>query len=414
MRISTKMIYDTGTTQMNTLQAALNKTQMQLSTNRKNLTPSDDPIASARALEVTQSQSINTQLVTNRDSAKTSLSLETNALASVTDLLQDVTSLVVTAGNATYTDSDRAALATELEGRLTDLLAVANTADGSGNYLFSGYKATTQPFTPNATGATYQGDQGQRTLQVGSPRTMATSDSGSAVFESNLTGNGTFTTAADAGNVTRGGSGIISAGSVSDATKLTGHDYSIKFSTSTDALTNTTSTFYTVTDDTTGQPVPDNTPIAYKAGDSISFDGQALTITGKPADGDIFTTKPSTRESVFTTITNLLGVLRTGASGDAAQAAMTNGLNAAHTLLDTASNNVLTIQASVGSRLKELDYLDTSGSDLDIQYATTLSGLQDLDQVAAISLFTQQQTTLQAAQKSFTSMTSLSLFNYIS
>jgi flagellar hook-associated protein 3 FlgL len=413
MRISTKMIYDSGTSQMNTLQAALNKTQLQLSTTRKILTPADDPIGSARALEVTQSQSINTQLVANRNSAKTALSLESNALSSVNDLLSDVTSLIVTAGNATYTDSDREALAIELEGRLTDLLGVANTADGSGNYLFSGYKATTQPFTTNSTGATYQGDQGQRTLQVGSPRTMATSDSGSAVFESNLTGNGTFTTAADAGNVARGGSGIISAGSVSDATKLTGHDYSIQFSTSTDAA-NKTSTFYTVTDATTGLAVPDDTPIAFTAGDSIAFDGQQLTITGKPADGDIFTSKPSTRESVFSTITNLVGILRTGASGDAAQAALTNGLNAAHTLLDTASNNVLTITASVGSRLKELDYLDDAGSALGLQYSDTLSGLQDLDEVAAISLFTQQQTTLQAAQKSFTSMTNLSLFNYIS
>jgi len=68
----------------------------------------------------------------------------------------------------------------------------------------------------------------------------------------------------------------------------------------------------------------------------------------------------------------------------------------------------------VGSRLKELDTLDSAGDDLDLQYASTLSGLQDLDVVKAISQFSQQQTTLQAAQKSFTAMSGLSLFNYIS
>jgi flagellar hook-associated protein 3 FlgL len=75
---------------------------------------------------------------------------------------------------------------------------------------------------------------------------------------------------------------------------------------------------------------------------------------------------------------------------------------------------VLSVQAAVGARLKELDYLDSSGDDLGLQYATTLSNLQDVDYTAAISLFTQQQTTLTAAQKSFTTMSGLSLFNYIS
>ena len=75
---------------------------------------------------------------------------------------------------------------------------------------------------------------------------------------------------------------------------------------------------------------------------------------------------------------------------------------------------MLSVRAEVGSRLKELDTLDSAGDDLDLQYASTLSGLQDLDMVKAISLFSQQQITLQAAQKSFTSISGLSLFNYIS
>ena len=74
---------------------------------------------------------------------------------------------------------------------------------------------------------------------------------------------------------------------------------------------------------------------------------------------------------------------------------------------------MLSIESAVGSRLKELDYLDSSGDDLNLQYATTLSGLQDVDVVKAISLFTQQQTNLDAAQKSFKTMAGLSLFNYI-
>ncbi|HAT30311.1 MAG TPA: flagellar hook-associated protein 3 [Janthinobacterium sp.] len=411
LRISTKSIYESGVTQMNSLQTALNRSQMQLSSNRKNLTPADDPVATARALEVTQAQSINTQFVTNRSNAKDLLSQETNALDSTNSLLTSITELVVHAGNGGLTDTDRASLATQLQGNISDMLAQANTADGAGGYLFSGFKSTTVPYTQTATGAAYQGDQGQRILQVASARSVPVSDSGSDVFDSNLTGNGTFATAAAPGNFARGGSGIVSAGSVANAALLTGHQYAITFTVAPGAGGATT---YAVTDTTLGVPVPNPAvQVPYVSGQSISFDGQQLDIKGAPANGDQFTLQPSTKESVFTTLQNLLTVLRAPGSGAAGQAALTNGLNVAHNLIDTASTNVLTIQAAVGSRLKEIDTLDTAGDDINLQYATTLSGLQDLNTVAAISLFTQQQTTLQAAQKSFTQMSGLSLFNYI-
>ena len=407
LRISTNAIYQAGTTQLNTLQGQMAKTQMQLSTNKRMLSAADDPIGSAKALELTQSQSMNTQFGTNRTNAKSSLSLVDKTLTDVSNQIQDIQSLIVTAGNGGYTQSDREALATELEGRMADLLGSANTTDGTGTYLFSGYKTTTLPFTQTPTGATYQGDQGQRMLQVGSARKMAISESGSAIFEANVTGNGTFVTQAAGTNT---GGGIISPGAVTDTTKLTGHDYAIDFQvTGTPAVTT-----YTVTDNSTspGTAVLSNEP--YTAGAAISFDGVSFDIKGAPADGDSFSVQPSQKQSVFTTITNLIQTLRSPSDGSAGKAALANKLNTASLNMKNALDNVLTVQASVGSRLKEVDSLDSTGDDLNVQYQTTLSGLQDLDMVKAISLYTQQQQTLQAAQVSFKTLSSLSLFNYIS
>ncbi|MCS0611339.1 flagellar hook-associated protein FlgL [Massilia kyonggiensis] len=407
LRISTNAIYQAGTTQLNTLQGQMAKTQMQLSTNKRMLSAADDPIGSAKALELTQSQSMNTQFGTNRTNAKSSLSLVDKTLSDVSSQIQDIQSLIVTAGNGGYTQSDREALATELEGRMADLLGSANTTDGTGTYLFSGYKTTTQPFTQTPTGATYQGDQGQRMLQVGSARKMAISESGSAIFEANVTGNGTFVTQAAGTNT---GAGIISPGAVTDTTKLTGHDYAIDFQvTGTPAVTT-----YTVTDNSTspGTAVLSNQP--YTAGASIAFDGISFDIKGAPANGDSFNVQPSQKQSVFTTITNLIQTLRSPSDGSAGKAALANNLNTASLNMKNALDNVLTVQASVGSRLKEVDSLDSTGDDLNVQYQTTLSGLQDLDMVKAISLYTQQQQTLQAAQLSFKTMSGLSLFNYIS
>ena len=413
MRISTKSMYDTATNQLGNLQTALARTQQQLSTNRQNLTPSDDPIATARALQVTQSQAINTQMGTNRQGAESSLTSEEQALASTAALIQNVQTLAVSAGNGALNDSDRAGLATQLDGQLSDLMGLANTTDATGNYVFSGYQSSTPAFAQTAAGVSYLGDQGQRQLQVAAGRQMAVSDPGSTVFQNIATGNGSFTTAAAAGNAARGGSGTVSAGSVTDASKLTGDKYTITFSGAGPSAS------YTVTDDTLGQPVPVPVPpavvvpTAYVSGQQIAFDGMQFNVQGSPADGDQFSLAPSSKQSLFTTLSNLINVLRTPATGAAGQAALTNGLSDAQLNLSSALNNVATVQTSVGTRLNQLDTLDTAGDDLNLQYTTTLSGLQDLDTVAAISNFTQQQATLDAAQKSFKAISSLSLFNYI-
>jgi len=408
MRISTNMMFETGTNQLGTLQSNIARTQMQLSTNRRMLTAADDPIASARALEVTQSQSVNNQYGINRQNARSSLSQVELALQGTGSLIQDVQTIAVNAGNAALSDTDRAAFATELQGRLDDLLGLANTADGAGGYLFAGFKSSTLPFTKTATGAQYNGDQGERKLQVGSSRQVAISDSGSSIFENNVTGNGTFVTAAAPGNT---GAGIVSSGSVTNSAALTGHNYQISFAVSgTPAVTT-----YSVLDQTTGLPPPGApAPLPYQSGQQITFDGMAFDIKGVPANGDTFSVQPSQKQSLFETLTDMIAVLRTPATGATGQAALTNGLNKAHENLGAALDNVLSVRASVGSRMKELDTLDSAGDDLNVQYSATLKDLQDLDVVAAISEFTQQQFALEAAQKSFKTLSGLSLFNFIS
>jgi flagellar hook-associated protein 3 FlgL len=244
-------------------------------------------------------------------------------------------------------------------------------------------------------------------LLVGSARKMAISETGSAIFEAIPTGNGRFTTTAAGANT---GSGIVSPGAVVDSTQVTGHSYDIKFGvTGTPAVTT-----YTVTDKTASPPVDVLANQPYTEGATIAFGGMSMDVKGAPADGDSFSVAPSAKQSVFTTITDLIKTLRAPANGSSGKAALANGLNTASSNMKNALDNVLTVQASVGSRMKELDNLDSTGDDLNIQYQTTLGDLQDLDMVKAISLFAQQQQTLQAAQMSFKTMSGLSLFNYIS
>lgn len=424
MRISSGTIYDSGVASMQRQTEKLFQTQQQISSGRRILTPADDPVAAARVLEVSQSQSINQQYGTNGGTAGDILAAEESALGGITALLQGVRDMTVNAGDAALSQADRASLAADLRGRYQELLGLANSTDGSGQYLFSGYQGGTRPFTQSAPGVVaYNGDQGQRLMQIGPARQVAVSDAGSEVFQRIASGNGTFVVAAAAGN---SGAAVVDSGTVLDASKwnaaANSKDLSIKFAVTVGVTT------YDIVDNATGKSlltaanagVPPY-PRLYTSGSGIdintlagsaepAFDyGARLSIAGAPANGDSIKLTAGVNQDLFKTIDDLANVLATSSGG----AVLTNGLMTAQRNLDNALENVITVRASVGSRLKELDTVNSSVADRNLQYSETLSRLQDLDYAKAVSDLTQLQVNLQAAQKSFAKVAGLSLFDYL-
>lgn len=183
MRISTDQIFQQGVSTMLAQQAAVAKTKQQLSTGEKILVPSDDPSAAVRILELNQMIETTNQYQRNTDFAETRLLLEESVLIGVGDLLQRVRELAVRANNDTMSPGDRLAIATEVRVSLEGLLQLANSQDPNGEYLFSGYKTATEPFSHDGSGNfSYSGDQGQRALQIGPSRSVPVGDSGDNVF----------------------------------------------------------------------------------------------------------------------------------------------------------------------------------------------------------------------------------------
>lgn len=402
MRISTNTIYETGTNLMLQHQDTLVKTQQQLSTGKRILTPSDDPIAAAQALNVTQAASLNKQFSINRASASSSLGLEENVLKQVTSVLQDIHSSTVYAGNSTLSDADKRILATELRSKFDTLVGLANTTDEKGQFLFAGYQANTKPFVQTGLIVQYAGDQGQRMNQVGPARQLAVSDSGTDVFERIKSGNGVFTTAADSLNI---GTGIIDKGSVITPASITGADYEINFTVTAGITT------YDVVNTTTGVPVSSANP--YTSDSAISFDGIQLSMNGSPANGDKFTVSPSSNQSIFKTVSDLITALETSSSGQPGSTRLSNSLNTALQKINNSLEHVITKQSSIGARMNEIDSLESVGADQNLQFEALLSHLQDVDLSAAISDFQRQQLYLQATQQSYIKISGLSLFNYM-
>jgi flagellar hook-associated protein 3 FlgL len=287
------------------------------------------------------------------------------------------------------------------------LMGIANAADGSGQFIFAGYMSTTKPFggsadavmQPNAE-VQYQGDDGQRSLQVSATRFLPISDPGNDVFMRIKNGNGTFATQASSSNT---GTGLISQGNVINPALLTGDNYSVTFNVVGGVTT------YDVTNTTTSTTVSSGN--AYVSGQAISFDGMQFNITGAPVNGDTFTVTPSTNQSIFKTITDIANALNTPVVGANQANSLSQGINN----LDSALNNILNVQSSQGMRINEVNSLQTMGGNVGLQLQNNLSQLQDTDFTKAASDLAQQTMVLQAAQKSFALVAgnNMSLFNYI-
>jgi flagellar hook-associated protein 3 FlgL len=400
MRIATRQFYQQNVRTLGEQQVAAARTQQQLSTGRRILSPSDDPVNNSRLTELREQVATTEQYQRNRDLADGRLALEETVLASAEDSLQRVRVLTVQANSDALNDQDRRYIAGEVRHISDKLLELANTQDSEGDYLFAGFKSNTQPFVADGEGgARYQGDQGQRFIKIGSSRQVAVGDSGSQVFQQVRTGNGDFKVA---GNTANSGSGVIDLGSVTDPTALQKHNYRIEF---------TAADTFDVIDDTSGTAVL--TGETFSTGAAIEFAGIQTAIKGEPATGDSFTIKPAAKQSIFTTLDNLVDTLESGTTSPAAKAQLHQGLNTTLADLDQGLEHVLGVRAEVGARLNTLEAQGEVNEDFLVHMQELVADIDGLDYAEAASRLSQEMFTLEAAQQSFLRVQNLSLFNYM-
>ncbi|MDJ0701491.1 MAG: flagellar hook-associated protein FlgL [Woeseiaceae bacterium] len=396
MRVSTQGMFMQGLTMMQRLQTALDYTQRQISSGRSILKPSDDPIASARALEIRESLSRLGQFDRNANLAENRLAQEEEALGTVNNVLQRVRELALQANSGTQSDETRKLIAIEMRQQLDHLMQVANQKDGNGRYLFSGNLEDTEPVTRAGSTFSYNGDQGQRFIQVGENTRIADGDSGADVFFRIRAGNGVFTAAPAATNA---GTGVLGPGSLVNPSAWDQGAYEVRFVDQSN---------YEVTD-ASATLVTSGT---FTPGDTLAFAGIEFAISGQPAAGDTFDVAPSAYKDVFTTIDELANSIETNALGDAQTAALNNGINAGLLGLDQAIGNVLEVRTKVGSRLAVIETQVDNNASFSLSFESTLADIEDLDYAEALSRLSLQASTLEAAQKSFVRTQTLSLFNY--
>lgn len=397
MRISTPLLFRQGVDAIQQQQARLAKTQLQVATGQRILTPADDPLGAKRILDINELLALNDQYQRHGEAARRRLAVQESALEGVDNVLQRIRELAIQGHNGAYRASDRQALAVEIGERLEELLGLANSQDGNNEYLFAGDKVHTQPFVRVAGGVDYAGDDGRRRLPIAPGYSLALGDAGSAVFMTIANGNGTFVTEAAPSNV---GTGVIDGGTVLQTTQWTGGDYTLVFDDPPDS--------FQLIDEAAGS----SETRSFVSGEAIRLAGIQVTISGVPQAGDRFSLSPSAHQDMFRTVQNLIEAFHS--SSDAGGGArLSNDINRALTDLDQALENTRRVRAGVGARLSAIDTARQANEDVALHLKQTLSEIQDLDYAEAITRLNQQLAGLQAAQQSFVRLQNLSLFNFL-
>lgn len=285
MRVSTSQIYNIANIGMRDAQVAVDKTNQQISSGKRVLSPADDPVAATAILMLNQELARTSQFTKNIDTADNNLSLEDTTLQSVVSLVQRLKELAVSAGNtAVLTPSDYKAMAAEVDSRLGELMNLQNTRNASGQYIFAGFQSETQPFVNNGGGNyTYLGDEGQLSVQASTTVTVAVSDSGKRVFVDIPASHNTFITRASASNQATPPA-VISVGDVYDQAafdKLFPEDMVVTFN--ANAAVAPPSPNYTITERSSGKLLVDKQ--VYVSGQDIKVNGAAFSISGTPYPG---------------------------------------------------------------------------------------------------------------------------------
>jgi flagellar hook-associated protein 3 FlgL len=397
MRVTQNMEQAQFLTALNQLESSISTTQNGISTGLAFTTASQNPVGAGLVAGYNQVLAQSQQYTANGNSATDSLNTEDSALTQLQNQLQSLRDLALEANNATESSSDLSAIATQVQQIQGSILSVANTQDGSGNYIFAGYSTQTQPFAQSATGATYSGDQGQRQVQIGAGQTVVVGDNGDVVFNQVKTGNGTFNVIPAGTNT---GSGLIGATAVTDPADYTAGNYSINF-TAPDTYQVVNSGGTVVTSGT------------YTSGQAITFAGMQVTLSGAPAAGDSFAVAPSTDQSVFTTVQNLANALQQSTATPAGQAQLNNSIVAAINGIDQALDNTQTVQSTVGARLNTITTSQAVATTQQTQLQESITNIQGLDYASAVTNLDSQNTTLSAAMEAYTQTEGLSLFKYL-
>ena len=408
-RVSTANMYDSSVRNLSARQKTLVDLQENLTSGKRVVRPSDDPVAAAQAeralTRIGRIQTEQRALEVQRNS----IAQAETTLGDAIGLVQEMRQLIVGAGGGALKNEDRKTYANQIQSLQEQLRDVINRKDTNGIPLLGALGSALQPFTGPLSGNPdylFAGLPGQASSDGSS---IATTVDGHAALMFDPVRDGIY----DA-SVTRapGSSLVTSAITTSNRDVLAGAGYELQIGGVTTAG-GSTQVQYSLTKNgvtvpggpftasaVTGQPIP----VTITDGGVTVMN---FSLQGTPAVGDKVGLNPS--PSLMSSIDSAIkGITNATNSTQAAQA-----VSQALAHMDAGMERLSNIRGYAGELLNRADRITGDQQNRSIQLEADRSRAEDLDMLKGISDFQNANVGLEAALKSYAQVQRLSLFNYI-
>lgn len=408
MRLTTNLIYDRSLQGILETQKKLVRANDVLVKQTNILKPSDDPTGATKVVRFDEDLSRLEQFSKNTIQLKNQLSTQETALTGINTSLTRAHTLAIQAGNGAFDDTDRRAMAVELDLIKQEIADLMNSKNSQGEYIFAGAKSDKPPFIQNSSGSyIYQGDENVKKIQISETLKVDSGipGSGFSIFEDTAARNGVTIS----GSSTASGSYSIQNGDSFDnfhkqnyvkipPNPAGSNDYSVVFGTGT----------YQVQDN--GGTVLDSGN--FTAGTPINFKGLEFNISGTPTAGQQldFTLNDPAKKNILNSLDELISRLQNPQiGGDSLNETIQNTLFS----IDQSQQNVGFARSEIGGRMNVIDSVDMSNKDLEINVKSAKAKVSEADFAEAVTELQKQETAYQVSNTTFGRITGLSLFNFL-
>lgn len=406
MRVSTSLINHNNTSSILKKQTELFYTSQQLGTGKRVLTPSDDPVASTLAFNAKNKLANINQYSKNIDYAEKSLRTSEATLDSIHNRLSRARQLMIQAGNDAIGDAGRKTIGIEMREITDQLEKLINTKDEQGNYIFSGSKVDTAPYSKKSDGSySYQGDAKEREVQISESVSTPLNMSGKQIFEDIASTHEIKSYAMD-GNSTTNTIGTVSGThAFLDGNQI--GDYSVEITAAGIDIFGPR-----------GQVIANNaadlsaleTYLNAGADNSVGNLDLDDAVATAAAVGDKFIIRANNeKQDVLTGMQRFAEALESYTDQPHQRDILETSLDD----LDSWLNSVEVARTEHGTRRNGIEAIASNNENVQIFLKEQVSNLEDLDYASAIGQFSLEQTALQASQQTFSKISALSLFNYI-
>ncbi|WP_041209859.1 flagellar hook-associated protein FlgL [Aeromonas jandaei] len=401
MRITTNMIYDRNIYSLNSANERLNTAYQQLQTGNKFQTAGEDPAGMSQKMALTKEIDLFKQYGVNGSLLENSLGHEETVLTSLNTAMLSAQTLIQKSNNGSISMEDRKSIASELEGLQQQMFDLMNSKNSQGEYIFGGNQSKTQPYVRDTNGKfIYQGDTGQREIQVSPTVKIAANDSGQDLFEIVATRR---TASAGTANIKVG---IADQGNFDNFfqanynSALASNDYTV-------STTIGPPDTYQIKDSGGATLQTGN----YTPGTKIPFNGLELTLD-LPAGGAVqqFSLNPPKNDNILNGMSDFINTLRDpSVSADTFQSKVAD----VTVHMKNARQNIDHGLGELGGRMNSLEQVMSSNEGLSTLNTEARAKVSEADLYEVISTLAKEDAALSASQLSFSKISRLTLFDYI-